>query len=396
MASITKSTGSDNKPRYTVNFRDPDGRQRRKTFLKSVQATAFVTSVESSKMTGTYLDPKAGEISFESYATTWLAERPEIEETTREAVAYRLNLHVFPRLGSKRLSQIKPSTIQAWLKSVDHLAPSYRRVMFANISSVLSAAVDDKLILENPCKVNSVKAPTVVQQKVIPWTGEQVGAVHAALPEQYRILVTLGAGLGMRQGEIFGLSPDDVDFLRGSVEVQRQVKLYASSRQAFGLPKRKKVRTVPLPASVRDELAAHLAARPAREVVLPWTTVDGTPTPVALVSSTREQTALNRNYFNPHVWHKALAKAGVEPGRQNGMHALRHFYASTLLDAGESIRAVSEYLGHADPGFTLRVYTHLMPSSSERTRNAVDDALSCYNTVTSTQAESMSAQVSEL
>jgi integrase len=27
-------------------------------------------------------------------------------------------------------------------------------------------------------------------------------------------------------------------------------------------------------------------------------------------------------------------------------------------------RAVSEYLGHADPGFTLRVYTHLMPSSA--------------------------------
>lgn len=45
-----------------------------------------------------------------------------------------------------------------------------------------------------------------------------------------------------------------------------------------------------------------------------------------------------------------------------------------LLDAGESIRAVSEYLGHSDPGFTLHTYTHLMPSSSERTRDAVDAA----------------------
>ncbi|MGB3762211.1 MAG: tyrosine-type recombinase/integrase, partial [Ornithinimicrobium sp.] len=57
-----------------------------------------------------------------------------------------------------------------------------------------------------------------------------------------------------------------------------------------------------------------------------------------------------------------------------GMHALRHWYASVLLDAGESIRAVSEYLGHSDPGFTLRTYTHLMPTSSERTRTAVDAA----------------------
>jgi integrase len=57
------------------------------------------------------------------------------------------------------------------------------------------------------------------------------------------------------------------------------------------------------------------------------------------------------------------------------MHALRHFYASVLLDAGESIKALSEYLGRSDPGFTLRTYTHLMPTSEERTRTAVDHAL---------------------
>lgn len=50
---------------------------------------------------------------------------------------------------------------------------------------------------------------------------------------------------------------------------------------------------------------------------------------------------------------------------EHGMHALRHFYASVLLDAGESIKAVSEYLGHSDPGLTLKVYAHLRPSSRE-------------------------------
>jgi integrase len=71
----------------------------------------------------------------------------------------------------------------------------------------------------------------------------------------------------------------------------------------------------------------------------------------------------------------ALEAAGIAPTRENGMHALRHVYASVLLDAGESIRALAEYLGHADPGFTLRVYTHLMPSSEERARAAVDRVL---------------------
>ncbi len=55
------------------------------------------------------------------------------------------------------------------------------------------------------------------------------------------------------------------------------------------------------------------------------------------------------------------------------MHALRHFYASALLDAGESIKALAVYLGHSGPAFTLRVYTHLMPSSEERARKAIDD-----------------------
>ena len=64
--------------------------------------------------------------------------------------------------------------------------------------------------------------------------------------------------------------------------------------------------------------------------------------------------------------------AGIEPSRATGMHALRHFYASALLDAGENIKAVSEYLGHTDPGFTLRVYTHLMPSSEDSARRAID------------------------
>jgi len=65
-----------------------------------------------------------------------------------------------------------------------------------------------------------------------------------------------------------------------------------------------------------------------------------------------------------------------ESAREHGMHALRHFYASVLLEAGENIKAISEYLGHADPAMTLRVYAHLMPSSRERTRKAIDAVLS--------------------
>jgi integrase len=94
---------------------------------------------------------------------------------------------------------------------------------------------------------------------------------------------------------------------------------------------------------------------------------------VPLLVYTRESHQIYRHSFNHHVWKPALRAAGVaEPKRADGFHALRHFYASVLLDAGENIRALAEYLGHADPAFTLRVYTHLMPSSSSRTRSAID------------------------
>lgn len=73
------------------------------------------------------------------------------------------------------------------------------------------------------------------------------------------------------------------------------------------------------------------------------------------------------------IWEKAFRAAGLNRTKQvDGMHALRHFYASTLLAQGVSIKELAVYLGHSDPGFTLRVYTHLVPSSHERACLAID------------------------
>jgi hypothetical protein len=90
------------------------------------------------------------------------------------------------------------------------------------------------------------------------------------------------------------LSPDDIDFLRGRVEVRRQVKLFGGNRQMFALPKGRKTRSVPLPDSVRDDLAAYLTRFPARLVSLPWERFTATPVEVPLLLLTRESKALNR------------------------------------------------------------------------------------------------------
>ncbi|WP_447646183.1 tyrosine-type recombinase/integrase [Nocardioides zeae] len=205
MASITTSTTGDG-VRYVVNYRDPDGAQRRKTFRRKAEADAFRNAVEIDKFRGTYVDPAAGQITFAAYAAEWLAGR-SYDEATAVAVELRLRVHVFPELGRLQLRQIKPSTIQRWLRTLDGLATTYRRVIYAHVSSVLTAAVDDDLIAKNPCKAGSVDKPSTARRKLTPWTAEMVTAMFAALPPRYRLTVTLGAGLGLRQGEIFGLSP---------------------------------------------------------------------------------------------------------------------------------------------------------------------------------------------
>jgi integrase len=352
-----------------------DGRERSLSFVKKDSAEKFLTNTAADLLRGTYRDPDAGRVTLRKYGKTWL-EAQTFDESTREQTEMRLRVHVYPVLGDMHLASIKPTTVSSWMRGLQTtLAPRTVRVILANLSSLLTAAVDDELIVKNPCQAASVRAPKVDVKRVTPWTAEQVEAVTKGLPERFRVAAVVGAGLGLRQGEIFGLAVEDIDFLRGVVTVRRQVKIL-HSRQVFALPKGRKVRTVPLPESVKLALAAHLEAWPAASVELPWEAAGGKATAANLILSTRERTACQRSYFNLKVWKPALVSASMltERTEANGMHALRHFYASVLLDAGESVRALAEYLGHSDPGFTLRVYTHLMPSSEERTRRAVDAA----------------------
>lgn len=382
MASLTTTQANDDSPRYVVNYRDLDHHQRRKSFRRKADAEAFRSTVEADKLRGSYIDLDAGRVTFAEYAAEWLAGRT-FDPSTYEATELRLRIHVLPILGNLQLRHIKPSTIQRLIASMD-LSDTYKRVILSNVSAIFGAALDDDLIAKNPCKARSVSRPKVVRRKVVPWPTEWVSGMHDALPERYQIAVTLGSGLGLRQGELFGLSPDDIDFLRGTVEVRRQVKILSGNKLIFALPKGRKTRTVPVPTTVADELSAHLARFRAAPIELPWRTLDSSEKVcVPLVLTTRERRPLNRNYFNSTLWRRAQERAGVDPTRENGMHALRHWYASVLLDAGESIRAVSEYLGHSDPGFTLRTYTHLMPSSDERTRLAIDSAFKTIRTVDS-------------
>ncbi|MEV6935029.1 hypothetical protein AB0N19_11340 [Streptomyces sp. NPDC051132] len=98
--------------------------------------------------------------------------------------------------------------------------------------------------------------------------------------------------------------------------------------------------------SVARSIEEHISQHPPDSVTLPWRAVDGAPVTASLIVHRDQGRPINRNDFNRWAWRPALDAAGVPLGRVSGMHALRPFYASVFLDAGESVKALSEYLGH--------------------------------------------------
>jgi integrase len=132
---------------------------------------------------------------------------------------------------------------------------------------------------------------------------------------------------------------------------------------------------------------AHQEMYPATAVTLPWDDPNGSPVTVNLLIAKEGGGLYSGDLFNKIMWVPAFKRAGLTyVKRQDGMHAMQHFYASVLLARGVSIKELAEYLGHEDPCFTLRTYTHLMPSSHQRARKAVDGVFKPRKTPTTQTA----------
>lgn len=361
--------------RYKVRYIDPEGNERSATFpdgkYKAAQEWRAKQEVDIAR--GSYVDPKAGKITVGSFGAGWIADL-DVDELSRQNLEMRFRKRIVPHLGAAEVGSVKPSTVRSWDRILrdEGLSDRYRHVLFGNLSAMFTAAVDDGLLPQNPCSGKSVKKPKAAKKKIVPWPEKQVWSVQGKLPNQFQLLVDFCAGLGLRQGEALGLALEDIDFDRGIVHVSRQVKKI-HYKHVFAAPKYNKDREVPLPAPVKTAFIEYMKQYPPKSITLPWGTPDGKPHTARVIVTSAWGKIVDAKDFNKDRWKPALKKAGVAHGKyENGMHELRHFFASVLLDQGESIKAVSEWLGHADASFTLQTYTHLMPSSDERTRKVID------------------------
>jgi integrase len=224
--------------------------------------------------------------------------------------------------------------------------------------------------------------------RIVTWGDETVRRVVEAHPAPYRAIPVLGAAAGLRQGELFGLGEEDIDFDAMEIHVRRQIKRLGSS-YVFALPKSDQERTVPMSDGAAEVLRRHIESSRIRPYSLPWEKPNGEEVSVRLLFRWRDDKHIRARGYNEQIWKPALVAADVIPSpvrnekgalvylasRKDGMHALRHYYASVTLADGVNIRELSEYLGHGDPGFTLRLYTHMLPSSHQRARMAIGSRL---------------------
>lgn len=358
--------------RWQVRWRDLDDKQcsanRPKKTGKdpAVAAEALDAKVRRELDTGLYVPPDAGAVTLETYGRQWEAGQTS-DYTSREVVAQRLRSWVYPTLGKRRMAVLatRPSMVQQWIKGMeaDGLGASTIGVIAGLVSSIFLAAIDDGLVTRNPVQAKSVRLPKPPERKIVPWTLPTLRKVRGNLPPRYRAMVDLGAGCGLRQGEILGIGADDVQFLARNVSVRRQIRV-VNGKPCFAPPKGGKTRDVPLEDAVGLALSAHMADVKPVAVTLPWRHPDGEPVTVRLLFTTPSGTALASSNLN-RAWRDARGDLG------DGMHILRHTFASACLAEGVDVRTLAEFLGHANPAFTLQVYSHLMPDAGDRTRRAI-------------------------
>jgi integrase len=153
---------------------------------------------------------------------------------------------------------------------------------------------------------------------------------------------------------VLGLEIQNVDLLKRTVRVDQQLVTPNAGPPIICPPKTTASRrTVPLADAVVKEVAHHLDQFPPTNDLILTTTV-GTP--------------VRRGRFE-EVWARARREADVEGVT---FHMLRHHYASALIAAGCSVKAVQSSLGHATASETIDTYAHLWPSDQDTTRRAID------------------------
>jgi integrase len=388
--------------KWRANWRDPEGRQRAKTFRTKREASTYLAQIETQKAQGSYVSPHAGRVLFSQHAQRWM-DTWNTEITTAARDASIMRNHVLPHWGTWPLSKIDHMAVQAW---VTELCEKYSRATVVEChrlaSGVLKSAVRNRLIPFNPA--DEVRIPKKrkrdTDERIISRADLRTRLLPG-VPDFYRGVVATAAGAGLRWGEVAGLCTDALDLDNGTLSVIRTVVEVSGHTSFKPFPKSSAGRrTIPLPPWLIEIIRAHVGQWPPLDQGLVFSNTVGKP--------------LRRTLFRSRVWKPSLVRAGLlgdgithnlkggwiarwtdEHGtatsaefatheaavqevarRASGglkFHDLRHSYATWLVDDGVPVNMVQRVMGHERSATTLDLYTRRTNNGDRILRALTDD-----------------------
>lgn len=290
------------------------------------------------------------------YLEYWIEEihKPTIRISTY--VKYcKLLKHIIPELGNIKLQKLTPQQVQAFYskKLKQGLAPKMVNNMHGVLHKALDNAVKWNIVSRNVC--DAVSPPRIPRKEQQILNKQQALNLMQHVKE-HRLEANLMIALttGIRRGEMLALRWSDIDFEKGSVQIQRTVDYiphygYVETEPKTATGRRK----IMLASFVVETLKVHRIQQQEdkEKVGEHWIEKD-------LVFC-----GLHGDYFNPNyllrIFKKVLVEAGLPHMR---WHDLRHSAATILLSMNIHPKIVQEMLGHSTINMTLDIYSHAIPS----------------------------------
>ena len=331
-------------PPYEIAFLDAHGTRRWETIHTSLEdAEAKRAELRLRRHRGERIAPCRH--TFEQYAREWL-DRQTVRPRTLEIYAWALNKHLIPYFGRRRLDQIDPDHIAAFIAHMHKKNLKGWTITSAirPLSIILAQAARKGHIPNNPIsQLERGERPRHDDQRPrrILTLEEMQALINAADTPQNRCLLELMLTSGVRIGEALGLITADLDPANALIRIEYQL-----GRDGIRTPLKTQEsrRAIDIPPALMLRIITLLDERGSRT------------NPAAFVFATRNNTGLERKVARTAL--DRAAKTANLPAPHPCLHDLRHSHASMLIALDHNLVEIQRRLGHRKPDTTLRVYAH--------------------------------------
>ena len=354
-------------------FVDWQGNRKAKCVGSSREAAETVwREIEKRLALGTFnVDKEAETPSFAEYAGHWMSfhVRAHLKSSTIESYEGILRFHLIPRFGHLPLDQVTRTSVKSFLAEVVRSAKLARntiRNVCACLRALLGQAVEDGLLVTNPAvrlgRFNQVKAEG---RKVEFLTHEEaerfLTAAKEHCPDRHPLFLT-ALRAGLRLGELLALEWDDIQFGDSAEDKNRYILVrHNIVRGEDTTPKSKKSRRVDLSKDLRRDLLAFRDEHLLQVMERGEFDEHGQPKVCKLVFPSETGGPLDSRNLYHRGFLPCLQAANL---RRVTFHALRHTFASLLIQKGASLAYVKEQMGHSSIQITVDTYGHLIPGGN--------------------------------